>query len=53
MAACVVCGGDGDDVGVGQYGVVGRTEGWVVAYVCVPCLELRSELVKIGTLARN
>jgi hypothetical protein len=24
-----------------------------VAYVCVPCLELRSELVEVGALARN
>lgn len=24
-----------------------------VTYVCVPCLELSSELVEIGTLARN
>lgn len=27
-------------------------DGWR-AYVCVPCLELSSELVEVGTLARN
>ena len=35
-------------------GVVGEgKKGMVVTYVCVPRLELRSELVEIGALARN